>query len=148
MAVGPVNQALLEANYQNAGDIYSDLKTEGAFQVVVDQVNANAGIFAAGGSALVVSDPITGVTGSNVYDQLVFIEGQLQTAIGGLVPPNTITNAMLQTDSVDTRVLAPNAVTNTEILAGTIQITALQAALQTALVGAMLYTYRNVKGGF
>lgn len=138
MAVGPVNQALLESNYQNAGDIYLDTKTEGAFQVVVDQVNANAGIFAAGGSALVVSDPIAGITGTNVYDQLSAIESQVQDLVGGVTPPGTITNAMLQTDSVDTRVLAPNAVTLVEVV----------PTLQTALIGAMLYTYRNIKGGF
>lgn len=41
MAGGIVNQALLESNYQNAGQVYDDKKTEGVFQVVVDQVNAN-----------------------------------------------------------------------------------------------------------
>lgn len=41
MAGGIVNQALLETKYQNPGQVYDDSKTEGAFQVVVDQVNAN-----------------------------------------------------------------------------------------------------------
>lgn len=41
MAGGQVDQALLQSKYQNAGDVYDDNKTEGAFQVVVDQVNAN-----------------------------------------------------------------------------------------------------------
>lgn len=41
MAGGIVDQALLQSFYQNAGDVYSDDKTESAFQVVVDQVNAN-----------------------------------------------------------------------------------------------------------
>lgn len=148
MAVGPVNQALLESNYQNPGDIYLDTKTEGAFQVVVDQVNANAAIFAAGGSSLIVSDPITGVTGTNVYDQMAYMEGQIQTIVGGAIPPNSVTNAMLQTDSVDTRVLAPNSVTTAEIVDGTILIGDVTSTLQTALVGAILYTYRNIKGGF
>lgn len=138
MAVGPVNQTALESNYQNAGDIYLDTKTEGAFQVVVDQVNENAGIFAAGGSALVVSDPITGVTGTNVYDQLVFMEGQIQDAVGGIVPPGTITNAMLQTDSVDARVLADNSVAREN----------LTAEASVGNTGGLIYAYRNIKGGF
>lgn len=148
MAVGPVNQALLESNFQNTGEIYLDTKTEGAMQVIVDQVNENAGIFGAGGSDLIYSDTIPGITGNTVYDQIAFIEGQIQSAIGGIVPPDTVTNAMLQTDSVNTRVLAPNSVTTNEIVDGTILIGDVTASLQTALVGAILYTYRNVKGGF
>lgn len=126
MAVGPVNQALLESNYQNPGDIYLDTKTEGAFQVVVNQVNDNAGIFTAGGSSLVVSDPITGITGTNVYDQLVSIEAQVQAAVGGIVPPGTITTAMLQDGAVTHVKLSPSE--------------------QTASVGGTLYAYSNLGG--
>jgi len=138
MAVGPINQALLESNYQNAGDIYSDLNTEGAFQVVVDQVNENSAIFAAGGSALIVSDPIVGVVGDDVYEQLVYMEGQIQSAVSGIVPPGTITNAMLQTDSVDNRVLADDSVSRANFT----------AEANVGNVGGLLYAYRNIKGGF
>lgn len=137
MAVGPVNQALLDANYQEPGETYLDTKTEGAFQVVVNQVNENAGIFSAGGSALIVSDPITGVTGANVYDQLVSIEAQVQAAVGGIVPPSTITNAMLQTDSVDNRVLAGNAVGRAN----------LTAEASVGNIAGIIYAYKNL-GGF
>lgn len=41
MTAGPVNRALLESNFQNPGDVYSDLKTEGAFDVIADQVDDN-----------------------------------------------------------------------------------------------------------
>lgn len=41
MAAGPVNQALLESNFQSPGQIYDDAKTEGAFNVVAQQVNEN-----------------------------------------------------------------------------------------------------------
>lgn len=41
MTAGPVNRALLESNFQNPGDVYSDLKTEGAFDVVADQIDDN-----------------------------------------------------------------------------------------------------------
>lgn len=41
MAAGPVNRALLEANFQTAGQIYDDTKTEGAFDVIADQVDEN-----------------------------------------------------------------------------------------------------------
>ena len=141
MAVGPVNQALLESNYQNPGDIYLDTKTEGAFQVVVNQVNENAGIFSTGGSDLIYSDPITGVTGSTVYDQLVSMEAQIQAAIGGLVPPNTITTAMLQDGAVTTPKLASGAVTNIKLADGAVSHLKLDASEQTASVGGTQYSY-------
>lgn len=100
MAVGPVNQAALEASYQNPGDIYLDTKTEACFQVVVDQVNENAGIFAAGGSALIVSDSIPGLSTNTVFGQLSELEAQVQAAVGGIVPPGTITTAMIQDAAV------------------------------------------------
>lgn len=121
MTVGPVNQALLESNFQNPGDIYLDTKTEGAMQVIVDQVNENAAIFVAGGSDLVVSDPIPGLTGLTVYDQMVEMEQQIQSAVGGIVPPGTITTAMIQ----------DGAVTHIKLSIGE----------RTASVGGVLYAY-------
>lgn len=118
MAVGPVNQALLESNFQNPGDIYLDTKTEGAMQVIVDQVNVNAGIFAAGGSALIVSDPIPGLSTGTVFDQIAEIEAQVQAAVGGIVPPGTITTAMIQDRAVTHIKLAPSE--QTASVAGTL----------------------------
>lgn len=41
MTEGLINRALLESNFQNPGDVYSDLKTEGAFYVVANQIDDN-----------------------------------------------------------------------------------------------------------
>ncbi|UKS27205.1 hypothetical protein LOZ80_38095 [Paenibacillus sp. HWE-109] len=38
---GPVNRTLLQSYYQNAGDVYDDTKTEGAFGTLADQLDAN-----------------------------------------------------------------------------------------------------------
>ncbi|MCI3922430.1 SGNH/GDSL hydrolase family protein [Paenibacillus sp. TRM 82003] len=38
---GPVNRALLESYYQNSGEVYDDTKTEGALEVLADQIDAN-----------------------------------------------------------------------------------------------------------
>lgn len=38
---GPINRTLLQSFYQNAGDVYSDEKTEGAFATLADQSDAN-----------------------------------------------------------------------------------------------------------
>lgn len=126
MAVGPVNQILLQSNYQNPGDIYLDTKTEGAFQVVVDQVNENAGIFAPGGSALIYSDTIPGLTSNNVYGQISEVEAQVQAAVGGIVPPGTITTAMLQ----------DGAVTYAKV----------DDLGKIARIGGTVYAYKNIPG--
>lgn len=126
MAVGTVNQALLESKYQNAGDIYSDLNTEAAFQVVVDQVNENAGIFAAGGSDLIVSDDIAGLTSNTVYGQLTEIEAQVLAIVGGSIPPSSISTSMLQ----------DGAVTHVK----------LEASEQTASVGGLMYAHKTFFG--
>lgn len=127
MAVGPVNQALLESNFQSPGDIYLDTKTEGAFQVVVDQVNANAGIFTTGGSALLFSDTIPSVTGNTVYDQLVFMEQQIQAITGGVIAPGTVVTAMIQNGAVTHIKLEPSE--------------------QTASVGGTQFLYLTNGGG-
>jgi hypothetical protein len=41
MGVGYVDRSLLQSNYQNAGDIYDDNKTEGALKVLADQNDSN-----------------------------------------------------------------------------------------------------------
>ncbi len=126
MPVGLVNQSALESNFQNPGDIYLDTKTEGAMQVIVDQVNLNAGIFFAGGSALLFSDSIPGLSTNTVFDQIAEIEAQVQAAVGGIVPPGTITTAMIQ----------DGAVTHVK----------LSSSEQTASVGGLLYANSTLGG--
>lgn len=41
MTAGPVNQALLQSFYQNAGDVYDDNDTEGAFGTLSNQIDDN-----------------------------------------------------------------------------------------------------------
>lgn len=124
---GPVNRALLQSYYQNPGDVYLDNMTEGAFNTLADQIDANAGVFGPTGSQQVLSPPIDGVTGTNVYDQLVSIEGQILAAVGGIVPPGTITSAMIQN--------------------GAVSHLKLSASEQTASVGGTIYAFQT-QGGF
>lgn len=55
MTAGPVNRALLESNYQSPGQVYDDSKTEGAFDVLADQIDENWGYL----SGLVGSGTLT-----------------------------------------------------------------------------------------
>lgn len=123
---GPVNRALLESFYQNPGDIYSDTQTEGAFDVLADTIDDNSQVFNANGSTLIPSPAIPGVTGLTVYDQLAFMETQIQANTDGVVAPGTITTALLQ-DEVVTHVK-------------------LSKSEQTASVGGTLYAYYNLYG--
>jgi hypothetical protein len=103
VTAGPVNRAELEANYQNPGEIYDDTKTEGAFDVIADQIDDNWADYAAvkaalnsttlgsSGSQYVKSPTIIGVTGNNVYDQTVSLKGQIDAIVDASIPPGTIT---------------------------------------------------------
>lgn len=99
MTAGPVNRALLESFYQNPGEIYDDTKTEGAFDVIADQIDDNWGpvsnILGPNGSTYVGSPSITGVTGLFVYQQLLSLKAQIDAIVGGNIPPGTITYDML-----------------------------------------------------
>lgn len=123
---GPVNRALLQSFFQNPGDIYLDTKTEGALNTLADAIDSNSVIFNADGSSQVPSLPIAGVTGTNVYDQLVSIETQVQAIVGGSVAPGTITTSMIQ----------DNAVTFAKLSQGQ----------QAASVGGICYAYNNFFG--
>ena len=105
---GTVNQALLESFYQDPGQVYLDSQTEGAFQVLADQINVNALIFTANGSTYLISPAIPGITGTTVYDQLAFLETQIQAITGGVVAPGTITTALLQDGAVTHVKLSPS----------------------------------------
>ena len=118
MAAGPVNQALLESFYQNAGEIYDDTKSEGALQVIVNQVNDNwtdyAGVKAVlnsvtpgnSGSEYVKSAPISGVSGATVHAQMTNIEEQIQALVVGSIPTGSVTYDKL--NPVPTAVNNPN----------------------------------------
>lgn len=41
MAGGIVDRTLLDENFQSAGEVYDDTKTEGAINVLADQIDAN-----------------------------------------------------------------------------------------------------------
>ena len=126
MTRGPVNRALLESFFQNPGDIYSDIQTESCFDVVADQIDENSAVFNADGSTLIPSPAIAGVTGTTVYDQLAYMETQIQANTGGVIAPGTVTTAMLQN----------GAVTHVK----------LEQSEQTASVGGILYAYTKLFG--
>jgi hypothetical protein len=104
MPAGPVNRTELEANYQNPGEIYDDTKTEGAFNVLADQIDANwtplSNILGTSGSTFVGSPSIVGVTGAVVYDQLLSLKAQIDAIVSASIPPGSITTTMLQDESV------------------------------------------------
>lgn len=66
MAGGTVNRTLLSTFYQNAGDVYDDNKTEGAFDVLADQTDANWLDYAAHKSAAVLDHPDLSVTTAKI----------------------------------------------------------------------------------
>lgn len=82
MTAGPVNRSALESNYQDSGDVYDDTKTEGAFDVIADQIDDNWNDYApvkaalnsttdgASGAHYVKSASILGLIGTSIYDLL------------------------------------------------------------------------------
>ena len=47
MAGGEVDRTLLQSYYQSPGQVYDDAKTEGAFNVLANQIDANWNDYAA-----------------------------------------------------------------------------------------------------
>jgi hypothetical protein len=79
------------------------------------------------GAEAVGSAPISGLTGTSVYAQLVALEAQIQALVGGVLPPGVVTSAMLQDGAVTHVKLSPGE--------------------QTASVGGLLAAYQTL-GGF
>lgn len=112
MTAGPVNRTELEANYQDPGEIYDDTKTEGAFNVIADQIDDNWADYAvvktalnsttlgSSGTQYVKSPTIVGVTGSDAYAQLLSLKQQIDAIVSASIPPGSISTAMLQDGSV------------------------------------------------
>lgn len=143
MPAGPVNRALLESFYQNPGEIYDDAKTEGAFDVLADQVDDNwtsqsdlltilqSTTPGNSGADYVKSAVIAGVTGTSVYEQLAYLESQIQAIIGASIPPGSISATQLQ----------DGAVTNPKLASNAVSFAKLDASQRTASVGGRLYAY-------
>lgn len=103
MTAGPVNRTELEANYQNPGEIYDDTKTEGAFNVIANQIDDNWNDYAvvktalnsttlgSSGTQYLKSPSITGVTGNDAYAQLLSLKQQIDAIVGASIPPGTVT---------------------------------------------------------
>jgi hypothetical protein len=110
MTAGPVNRALLESFFQSPGEIYDDAKTEGALDVLADQIDDNSVIFNADGSLYVPSSSIAGVTGVNVYAQLVSLKQQIDAIVGSNIPPGAISTDMIVDLAVTEPKIADGAV--------------------------------------
>lgn len=54
----------------------------------------------ASGAEAIGSAPISGLSGTTVYTQLTGLEAQVQSLVGGLLPPGAVSNAMLQDGAV------------------------------------------------
>lgn len=85
MPGGRVNRGLLEAFYQNPGDVYNDTKSEGAFETIAAQVDANWDEYAA-----------------HVHDTRYYTQAQIDArfiqAQSGLVVDGTLTYAKFARD--------------------------------------------------
>jgi len=136
MTAGPVNRVLLQTFYQNVGDVYRDDMTEGAFNTLADQIDANAIVFSPTGSQNIPSPAIAGLTTLVVYDQLVELEGQVQNLVGGVTPPGTITNAMIQDRTIQAIKIALGVLTYAED----------DTQGKLSRIGGTVYAYKNIPG--
>lgn len=85
-----------------------------ALNAVIDVlVSRTAGSSGAEG---IGSAPIAGLSGQSVYEQLLGLEAQIQALVGGVFPPGSITNAMMQDNTITQIKLDVN--TKTAIIAG------------------------------
>lgn len=111
--------------------------------LIDDLLNSSTGTSA---SEQLGSAPITGVTGSTVYTQLAYIEGQVQDIIGGSVPPGTITGAMIQDNAITLAKMADNSVSTAEIVDGSVTYTEVDDAGKLSRIGGVIYAYKNIPG--
>lgn len=71
MAEGHVNRTVLSSYYQNPGDIYDDAKTEGAYEVLAQQIDDNYDAYDAHKTAAVLAHPDGSVTTAKIKDGAV-----------------------------------------------------------------------------
>jgi len=81
MAGGHVNRALLQQYYQNPGDTYDDAMTEGAYEVLAQQIDDNWDEYAAHRVAPEIDHPDGSVTGRKIRNGTItadkFVPGAL-----------------------------------------------------------------------
>lgn len=65
-----------------------------ALNAVIDNLLSQVG--GQSGAENIGSAPIAGLSGTSVYAQLSGVEAQIQSLVAGVLPPGTVTNAMLQ----------------------------------------------------
>lgn len=71
MAEGHVNRTVLSSYYQNPGDVYDDAKTEGAYEVLAQQIDDNYDAYDAHKTAAVLAHPDGSVTTAKIKDGAV-----------------------------------------------------------------------------
>lgn len=69
-----------------------------ALNAVIDNLLSQVG--GQSGAENIGSAPIAGLSGTSVYAQLSGVEAQIQSLVAGVLPPGTVTNAMLQDGAV------------------------------------------------
>jgi len=118
---GHVNRTTLESFYQSAGDVYDDAKTEGALEVLADQIDENW-------------DGVLGKTNTTAYTPTAqhhpATKGYVDNAIVGVAV------AELPTGSIGTEYITDEAITYAKT----------DADVKTALNGGLIYAYKNLGG--
>jgi hypothetical protein len=71
MAEGHVNRTVLSSYYQDSGDVYDDVQTEGAFEVLAQQIDDNYDAYDAHKTAAVLDHPDGSVTTEKIKNGAV-----------------------------------------------------------------------------
>lgn len=85
-----------------------------ALNAVID--NLLSQVVGQSGAENIGSAPIPGLSGTNVFTQLTGLEAQIQSLVAGVLPPGTVTSAMLQNGAVT--LLKQDAMLQTATVAG------------------------------
>lgn len=111
MAAGHVNRTALSSNYQNVGDVYSDLKTEGAMEVIAQQIDDNYD------NTVNIGNGLTSHKNAGVLDH----------------PDGSVTTAKMASKSVTTEKIADAAVGLSQLAPGALVNESVNNMLITAL---------------
>jgi len=131
MAAGHVDRTTLESFYQNAGEVYDDTKTEGALEVLADQIDENW-------------DGVLGKTNTTAYTPSAqyhpatkkYVDDALVGIVAGDLPESSVTSTYLADDAVTTSKLADDSVTIDKIGSGA----------RPGVIAGKIYAYRNLGG--